>query len=115
MNNTEKHEMRLEKTHTSGAEEWYCPECGRRFLMQWPPAYKKIVLEPGDDYALHVGGKGGLGVDSMTGSKEQPDAPTGHYTSTGPTASEYTSDAPAPAALEEWREWLKGSGLDKLI
>lgn len=56
----QRHEMVLEKTHESGAEEWYCPVCGRRFLMQWPPNYKKIILEPGDEYAVHNGGKGGL-------------------------------------------------------
>ena len=54
------HEMRLEKSHSSGAEEWLCPTCGRRFLMNWPPAYKKIVLEAGNEYATHSGGKGGL-------------------------------------------------------
>ena len=54
------HEMRLEKIHSSGAEEWFCPTCGRRFLMNWPPAYKKIVLEAGDESAMHSGGKGGL-------------------------------------------------------
>jgi hypothetical protein len=55
-----RHEMVLERTHESGAEEWYCPVCGRRFLMQWPPNYKKIIIEPGDEYAIHSGGKGGL-------------------------------------------------------
>ena len=53
------HEMILEKTHDSGAEEWYCPTCGRRFLMQWPPEYKKVILENGDESAVHSGGKGG--------------------------------------------------------
>ena len=52
--------MRLEKTHPSGAEEWLCPACGRRFLMQWPPAYKRIIMEAGDEVALHSGGKGGV-------------------------------------------------------
>lgn len=51
-----RHEMELERTHPSGAQEWYCPTCGRRFLMQWPPNYKKIVLEPGDEQAYHSGG-----------------------------------------------------------
>lgn len=55
-----RHEMIMERTHESGAEEWACPVCGRRFLMQWPPNYKKIILEPGDEYAIHSGGKGGL-------------------------------------------------------
>ncbi|NTU81753.1 MAG: hypothetical protein HGA45_20640 [Chloroflexales bacterium] len=57
---THNHHMELERTHPSGAEEWFCPTCGRRFLMQWPPNYKKIVLEPGDEMATHSGGKGGL-------------------------------------------------------
>jgi len=54
------HQMQLEKSHPSGAEEWFCPTCGRRFLMQYPPKYKKIMLEAGDEYAAHSGGTGGL-------------------------------------------------------
>src|SRR5262245_50729821 len=46
--NEKYHEMILEKIHISGVEEWYCPICGRRFLVQWPPAYKVIVLSAGD-------------------------------------------------------------------
>lgn len=52
------HEMVLDNTYPSGAEEWYCPTCGRRFLMQWPPAYNKVILDPGDETAIHSGGKG---------------------------------------------------------
>lgn len=60
----QQHEMQLEKTYPSGAEEWFCPTCGRRFVLQWPPAYKKIVLEAGDEFALHTCGKGGLQLRS---------------------------------------------------
>ncbi len=56
--------MELVTTHSTGAEEWYCPTCGRRFLMQWPPEYKKIVLDAGDQSAIHTGGKGGLQITS---------------------------------------------------
>jgi hypothetical protein len=56
----QQHEMQLEKTHPSGADEWYCPTCGRRFLLCWPPAYKKIIIEAGDEYVVHSAGKGGL-------------------------------------------------------
>ncbi|MCP4423261.1 MAG: hypothetical protein GY803_02085 [Chloroflexi bacterium] len=56
---TEQHTMQLDKTHSSGAEEWHCPACSRRFVLQWAP-YKKVVLEKGDEYAAHSGGKGGL-------------------------------------------------------
>ena len=63
--NQEHHQMELDKTHESGAEEWYCPTCGRRLLMLWQPDYKKIVLEPGDNYAVHSGGKGGLSMGAI--------------------------------------------------
>jgi hypothetical protein len=67
----QQHEMVLEKTHESGAEEWYCPTCGRRFIMSWPPKYKKIVLDPGDEYALHSGGKGGVNMLAVQVGQEQ--------------------------------------------
>ena len=47
------HEMVFEKTHLSGVEEWYCPSCGRRFLVQWPPAYKMVILEAGEKDTRH--------------------------------------------------------------
>jgi hypothetical protein len=60
----QQHEMFLDRTYPSGAEEWYCPACGRRFVMQWPPKYKRIILNGGDDYAAHSGGTGGLKMGS---------------------------------------------------
>ena len=60
----QSHEMQLETRHESGAEEWYCPLCGRRLLMNWGPKYKKTVLKAGDEYAMHSGGKGGLRIES---------------------------------------------------
>jgi hypothetical protein len=51
--NEKHHEMILQETHISGVEEWYCPTCGRRFLVQWPPAYKMVILEPGDKDTQH--------------------------------------------------------------
>jgi len=70
MDEPEQHEMQLETTHSSGAEEWYCPTCERRFLVQWgeplgsPPAYSMIIIEPGDQYARHSGSTGGLHIAS---------------------------------------------------
>jgi hypothetical protein len=72
--NLEQHQMRLEKTYPSGAEEWYCPTCGRRFIVKWLPEYEKIDLEVGDQYALHSGSKGGLRIGSLQISQED-DAP----------------------------------------
>jgi hypothetical protein len=70
---SQPHEMRLETTHPSGAEEWHCPECGRRFVVNWPPAYKKIVLVVGDEHVAHSGGKGGLkmGVPQLHHEEEE--------------------------------------------
>ena len=53
-----KHDMELVKIHNSGAEEWNCPICERRFIIQWPPNYQKIILEAGDEYAFHSCHKG---------------------------------------------------------
>ena len=60
-----RHELvRVERemgNHTS--DEWYCPTCGRRFIIEYPPRYKKIVLAEGDPHAAHSGGKGGIKMD----------------------------------------------------
>ena len=73
MNESQKHEMILEKTHPSGAEEWNCPTCGRRFLLNMPPEYRKIILNAGDEFAIHSGSKGGLRMGSIQISS--PDEP----------------------------------------
>lgn len=61
----QQHEMRLEKTHPSGAEEWCCPTCGRRFLMDLQPQLNIMILEAGDELVGHFGSKGGLQIDSL--------------------------------------------------
>jgi hypothetical protein len=53
-----RHEMLLQDRQASGAEEWWCPDCGRRLVLRWPPAYAKVVLARGDERAEHTGGTG---------------------------------------------------------
>lgn len=60
MHELERHEMTRVAVHESGAEEWHCPACGRRLVLSWPPNYRKVVLEAGDEVAQHSGAKGGL-------------------------------------------------------
>ena len=55
MSRRERHKMILNRTYADGSQEWACPTCGRRLLLQWPPAHRRIVLEPGDEGALHDG------------------------------------------------------------
>lgn len=48
------HQMKLERTHSDGGDEWYCPVCGRRFILYWQNS-KRVVLEEGDITATHRG------------------------------------------------------------
>ncbi len=97
MSETQQHEMRLETTHPSGAEEWYCPTCGRRFVMKWPPKYRRIILDEGDESALHRGGKGGLKLGAVQiRPSEETATPTGE-------------DLP----LDRWESWLDSEDVSK--
>jgi hypothetical protein len=92
-----QHKIILTGTHPSGAEEWHCPTCGRRFLMQWPPDYKKIILEQGDEFAIHTGGKGDL-------SMQPPE-----------TFSVGESGISDQADLAPWLDWMEKSGFGGLF
>jgi hypothetical protein len=96
MSEQEYHEMILETVHQSGAEEWYCPTCGRRFLMQWPPAYNKCILEMGDETAIHSGGKGDIQMGSMQIDPNDE------------SISQENDPIPIDeAALQPWMEWME--------
>ena len=117
MYESERHEMRLEATHPSGAEEWFCPTCGRRFLMSWPPDYQKVILDPGDEYAMHSGGKGDeymhLGSlqmsapDTMATALDSLPSPISHVDE----AVEH-DDSPLSHELRPWLRALEGLDLD---
>ena len=85
----ETHEMILSGCAESGAEEWVCPDCGRRVLLRWPPDFERLILEHGDDRAVHVGAKGGV---RMTGLEVNP--------------------SHSPDLSSEAREWLSDNGID---
>ncbi len=61
----ERHQMTLELMHPSGAEQWYCPTCGRRFLLLWPPDYKKIIMQAGNEYAIHAIEKNSIQIGTV--------------------------------------------------
>jgi hypothetical protein len=100
----ESHEMVLEVVHPSGAEEWYCPTCGQRFLLKWPPFYNKIFLETGNLLAAHTGER------AATGSDEGASSPTVESFSTdqGESVSE------EERRLEPWLKWFEEINFDHL-
>lgn len=85
----ERHEMILQGRVDSGAEEWLCPNCGRRMLIRWAPEFEKLLLEHGDDSALHFGGKGGLQITDIAVTSE-----------------------PAPVVSGSETQWLRSNGID---
>ena len=94
--NDQHHEMILQETHISGVEEWYCPTCGRRFLVQWPPAYKMIILEQGDKDTRHNVSK----ANSVIGSF--------------PIAKLRETDLLDEFRLVPWIKWMEKVGFDNL-
>ena len=55
-----KHDILVVKKYASGAEEWFCPTCGRSFIVQWSPEYQCVVLNPGNPAAIHNMSRGAL-------------------------------------------------------
>jgi hypothetical protein len=99
---TEQHEMVLEETQSTSEENWYCPTCGRRMIITWQP-WKKVVLEQGNMFAAHNGGKGGLilGSVKITHSNQVIGS-----TAVGPSADDPT--------LAPWQRWLDRRDADHL-
>lgn len=93
MEQQEHHEMQLEKVHPSGAEEWYCPECGRNLILRWLPTFKKIVLDSGNELMRHSATKGGLRLTSV---QVTDDAGAAH----------------ADEGLALWSKWIDEMNLD---
>lgn len=60
MDTGKQHHMVVKNTFPTGAQEWYCPTCGRHFIIQWPPNYKRIMLNEGDEQVAHAGGTDGV-------------------------------------------------------
>ena len=106
------HTMVHAQTYASGAEEWHCPTCGRRMIMQWPPKYKRIVLEPGDELAAHAGGKGGLqvGAAQIVPAEQHPSVEASDPDFVRPLDDTIpdTKDAPAHEDLRPWLRLFDG-------
>jgi hypothetical protein len=57
------HLMQFIATHADGRTEWYCPTCGRHFLMD--ADFHREILQAGDASAQHTGGTGGIVIQGL--------------------------------------------------
>lgn len=90
----ERHEMELVETHDDGSEEWVCPTCSRRFLMYWPPNYKRVILEEGDENAIHGGGKGGVRLHATQTTESRREYKSGERRSANGTVNSSRNGEP---------------------
>ena len=95
------HEMTRTRTLERGVEEWSCTQCSRRLRLRRPPAFEKSVLDPGDEWAAHVGGAGGLEARIVAESPAGLEARIVAESPAGP------GDLPAPE-----RRWLAEHGIE---
>jgi len=110
MTNDQTHQMVLINSHTGGAEEWICPECGRRILIEWLPDFHKIVLDEGDMDVAHSGSKGGLimGLNEIIDLNEDREVVSAH-TSENDIVLDIDEDR-----LDPWMRWLDTKGFKDL-
>jgi hypothetical protein len=106
-----QHSMQLEKTQPSGEEEWFCPTCGRRFLLRLSPSYSKTVLERGDEYASHTGGSLDFQIGTMNISQKAEAKPP----LSAPDIEKNIGESQAVEMSPSLLKWLKEAGLEKLI
>jgi hypothetical protein len=102
MDDQQQHEMILVEISESGEENWYCPTCGRRMIITWQP-WKKVIVEQGDLYVAHSGGKGGLKMGPFQISQGDQ---TINYAQPRPTADD--------PYLAPWQRWLDSIDSDDL-
>jgi hypothetical protein len=93
----ENHEMVFERVVGEDVDELYCPICGRRIQVQWSPDFRKTVLTPGNENAIHTAARGGPAAGNL---------PSPGYEHTAPALAD-------PARLADWERWLQDIGFDR--
>jgi len=105
-----QHEMVLVSTYPTGAEEWRCPECERSFVLQWLP-YHKVVLEAGDNFAIHAANHGNVQILPPETHTQAPPEPEEEETPETLVDSEMSDEL--REALEEFLGTLDWDALDE--
>ena len=78
MSDPERHEMQLQRSFPTGAQEWMCTTCKRRVVIEHGVTRVKIIaLEAGDEHAVHSTSIGGLRV-AASQARESDGSPDPH-------------------------------------
>jgi hypothetical protein len=85
------------------------------FLTHWPPACASIVLVPGDDQAVHVGGANDLDMDVPDTAAITEDMATHMpYLSADAPPEPYSTTSDEFLDMDKlgpWLKWFKRAGL----
>ena len=70
--NQEQHDLVL-MSSDNNVDTYECPVCHRTIIVQQYPKFRKIVVEKGNEYAIHTATKGDISfsVDTEVDSGEQ--------------------------------------------
>ncbi|MGW4381644.1 hypothetical protein [Kitasatospora sp. NPDC004531] len=101
------HQMRLTGRLGSGADEWSCPQCGRRIALRRPPHPELTVLDPGDEEAVHIGVLEPGDPAAEEAAARYGVGPVQHIPRPAPRPGE-----PTPQPDAEDRRWLAEIGID---
>jgi hypothetical protein len=106
----QRHLIQLATTYPSGAEEWSCPTCGRRFVMHGLAGYEQLTLERGEKHVLAWGRTIGTAVAAKVVLEAGDDAAfhTGSKSHSGAFSTDDASldDHELQARLSSWSEGL---------
>ena len=71
------HHMTLVQSYPTGAQDWLCPVCGRRFVMQMQRnPIRRVILVEGDNETAHTGSTGGLQMGGVEIKRDEPGEPS---------------------------------------
>jgi hypothetical protein len=79
--------------------------------MQWPPDYKKVILEEGNESAIHTGGKGGVSMGvQITQESEDDSLPV----ETPEALEDGQLSIEEQERLDPWQQWMEKVNFDNL-
>jgi hypothetical protein len=101
MHTSQPHMLQRSHVHSNGAEEWACPICGRKILIDWQGLHRSAVLVPGDASTSHIGGSGHRGTAANQIIDDQRPL----------FVAEEVGTIPISEPLRPWVRWMREVGL----